>query len=45
MSDKPKLPGSLNTDARLDSWIIINDDRATITIKTGKVEYGQKSWM
>ena len=41
MSDKPKLPGSLNTDARLDSWIIINDDRATITIKTGKVEYGQ----
>ena len=40
MSDEVKLPGSLKTDARIDSWLSI-DAGGTVTIKTGKVEYGQ----
>lgn len=40
MSESPKLPGSLKTDARIDSWLSI-DTGGTITLRTGKVEYGQ----
>lgn len=35
-----KLPGSLQRDPRLDSWIRI-DERGTITVFTGKCELGQ----
>ena len=36
----PRLPGSLNTNRRLDSWLRINAD-GTATVFTGKVELGQ----
>ncbi|HEY4134324.1 MAG TPA: molybdopterin cofactor-binding domain-containing protein [Alphaproteobacteria bacterium] len=39
MSEK-KLPGSLEDDARLDSWLSI-DAGETVTLKTGKTEFGQ----
>ena len=35
-----KLPGSLQRDPKLDSWIRI-DERGTITVFTGKCELGQ----
>jgi len=35
-----RLPGSLNTNRRLDSWLRINAD-GTATVFTGKVELGQ----
>ncbi|TCU41302.1 aldehyde oxidase/xanthine dehydrogenase-like protein [Rhizobium azibense] len=38
--EKPKLPGSLDDDGYLDSWIRIDAD-GTITVFTGKVELGQ----
>jgi CO/xanthine dehydrogenase Mo-binding subunit len=38
--DAKDLPGSLKSDANLDSWIAVNSD-GTVTIKTGKVEIGQ----
>ncbi len=40
MSEPAKLPGSLKTDPRIDSWLSI-DSGGTITLRTGKVEYGQ----
>jgi len=40
MSAPAKLPGSLNTNRRLDQWLRFNLDR-TVTICTGKVEIGQ----
>jgi len=38
--DKPKLPGSLDDDRYLDSWIRIDAD-GKITVFTGKAELGQ----
>ncbi|APO72837.1 isoquinoline 1-oxidoreductase molybdopterin-binding subunit IorB-related protein (plasmid) [Rhizobium gallicum] len=38
--EKPKLPGSLDDDRYLDSWIRIDSD-GKITVFTGKVELGQ----
>jgi len=38
--DKKKLPGSLSVDARIDSWLSI-DAGETVTLKTGKTEFGQ----
>jgi CO/xanthine dehydrogenase Mo-binding subunit len=38
--DKPRLPGSLQTNRRLDAWIRIAGDGA-VTVFTGKVELGQ----
>jgi nicotinate dehydrogenase subunit B len=38
--DKPRLPGSLNTNRTLDAWLRINPD-GTVTVFTGKVELGQ----
>jgi CO/xanthine dehydrogenase Mo-binding subunit len=38
--DKPKLPGSLNTNRMLDAWIRIDPD-GSATVCTGKVELGQ----
>ena len=35
-----KLPGSLDTNRRLDRWLSINPD-GTVTLVTGKVEIGQ----
>jgi CO/xanthine dehydrogenase Mo-binding subunit len=35
-----KLPGSLDTNRRLDRWLSINAD-GTVTLMTGKVEIGQ----
>jgi len=35
-----KLPGSLDTNRRLDRWLSINAD-GTVTLHTGKVEIGQ----
>jgi len=35
-----KLPGSLDTNRRLDRWLSINAD-GTVTLYTGKVEIGQ----
>lgn len=35
-----KLPGSLETNRRLDRWLSINSD-GTVTLITGKVEIGQ----
>ena len=35
-----KLPGSLETNRRLDRWLSINAD-GTVTLVTGKVEIGQ----
>ncbi len=40
MSEPAKLPGSLKTDPRIDSWLSI-DPGGTVTLRTGKVEYGQ----
>ena len=40
MSAPAKLPGSLNTNRRLDQWLRFNPDQ-TITVYTGKVEIGQ----
>ncbi|WP_425299045.1 molybdopterin cofactor-binding domain-containing protein [Rhizobium sullae] len=38
--EKPKLPGSLDDDRYLDSWIRIDSD-GKITVFTGKAELGQ----
>jgi CO/xanthine dehydrogenase Mo-binding subunit len=38
--DRPRLPGSLNGNRRLDAWIAI-DPSGTVTIFTGKIELGQ----
>src|ERR1044071_2545213 len=38
--DAPRLPGSLQTNRRLDAWLRINPD-GTATVYTGKVELGQ----
>src|SRR5262249_42010495 len=38
--EAPRLPGSLQTNRKLDGWIRINGD-GTATIFTGKVELGQ----
>jgi CO/xanthine dehydrogenase Mo-binding subunit len=35
-----KLPGSLDTNRRLDRWLCINND-GTVTVTPGKVEIGQ----
>ncbi len=35
-----KLPGSLDTNRRLDQWLSINRD-GTVTVRPGKVEIGQ----
>ena len=40
MSSPGKLPGSLETNRRLDDWLAINRD-GTVTVYTGKVEIGQ----
>jgi nicotinate dehydrogenase subunit B len=40
MSEEVKLPGSLKTDARIDSWLAL-DAAGIVNIFTGKVEYGQ----
>ncbi len=40
MSDPVKLPGSLDTNRRLNQWLRFNSDR-TVTVFTGKVEIGQ----
>ena len=37
---RPRLPGSLNTNRRIDQWLRFNDDRS-VTILSGKVEIGQ----
>ncbi|HTJ59281.1 MAG TPA: molybdopterin cofactor-binding domain-containing protein [Devosiaceae bacterium] len=39
-ADKPTLPGALNDDPFLDSWIKI-DGKGAITVFTGKAELGQ----
>lgn len=36
----PRLPGSLNSNRRLDAWLRIHAD-GTVTLMTGKVELGQ----
>jgi nicotinate dehydrogenase subunit B len=38
--EPPRLPGSLQTNRRLDAWLRINPD-GTATVFTGKVELGQ----
>jgi CO/xanthine dehydrogenase Mo-binding subunit len=38
--DRPKLPGSLNTNRMLDAWIRIGAD-GKVTVFTGKAELGQ----
>lgn len=38
--DKPKLPGSLHVNRRLDRWLSIHAD-GRVTIRPGKVELGQ----
>lgn len=38
--DKPKLPGSLHVNRRLDRWITVHRD-GYVTIRPGKVELGQ----
>ncbi|MGZ8156133.1 MAG: molybdopterin cofactor-binding domain-containing protein [Burkholderiales bacterium] len=40
MSERPKLPGNLETNRRLDQWVRFGPDR-TVTILTGKIEIGQ----
>ncbi|MCZ6636721.1 MAG: molybdopterin-dependent oxidoreductase, partial [Alphaproteobacteria bacterium] len=41
MSGDPKtLPGSLKKDARIASWIGMEDE-GKVTVRTGKVEIGQ----
>ena len=37
-----KLPGSLETNRRLDRWLSINAD-GTVTLYTGKVEIGHRT--
>jgi nicotinate dehydrogenase subunit B len=38
--DRPRLPGSLETNRNLDAWLRINAD-GSVTVFTGKVELGQ----
>src|SRR5262245_8520088 len=38
--EPPRLPGSLQTNRRLDAWLRINAD-GTATVFTGKIELGQ----
>jgi CO/xanthine dehydrogenase Mo-binding subunit len=38
--DRPRLPGSLNTNRRLEAWISI-EPNGRVTIFTGKIELGQ----
>jgi CO/xanthine dehydrogenase Mo-binding subunit len=38
--ERPRLPGSLNTNRRLDAWIAI-EPNGRVTIFTGKIELGQ----
>jgi nicotinate dehydrogenase subunit B len=38
--ERPRLPGSLNTNRRLDAWLRI-DPNGTVTIFSGKIELGQ----
>ena len=38
--DRPRLPGSLNTNRRLDAWLVI-EPNGRVTIFTGKIELGQ----
>ena len=38
--EPPRLPGSLQTNRKLDGWLRINAD-GTATVFTGKVELGQ----
>jgi CO/xanthine dehydrogenase Mo-binding subunit len=38
--DRPRLPGSLHTNRRLDAWLAFHAD-GTVTIRPGKVELGQ----
>ena len=38
--DRPRLPGSLNTNRRLDAWLVI-EPNGQVTIFTGKIELGQ----
>jgi CO/xanthine dehydrogenase Mo-binding subunit len=38
--DAPRLPGSLQTNRKLDGWVRINPD-GTATVFTGKIELGQ----
>jgi CO/xanthine dehydrogenase Mo-binding subunit len=40
MAERPKLPGNLETNRRLDRWVRFEPDR-TVTILTGKIEIGQ----
>ena len=40
LAQSPALPGSLNTNRRLDAWLRI-DPNGTVTIFTGKIELGQ----
>ena len=40
MTSRPKLPGNLETNRRLDRWVRFEPDR-TVTILTGKIEIGQ----
>src|SRR5262249_53174364 len=37
---EPRLPGDLQTNRRLESWLKIGAD-GTVTVQTGKVELGQ----
>ena len=39
-TQKPRLPGSLDTNRMLDGWLRINAD-GSVTVFTGKVELGQ----
>ena len=38
--ERPRLPGSLNTNRRLDAWLAI-EPNGRVTIFTGKIELGQ----
>src|SRR3954451_1482084 len=38
--DRPRLPGSLDTNRMLDAWLRIGGD-GKVTVFTGKVELGQ----
>jgi CO/xanthine dehydrogenase Mo-binding subunit len=38
--ERPRLPGSLNTNRRLDAWLRI-DPNGAVTIFSGKIELGQ----
>lgn len=39
-ADKPRLPGSLQANRKINAWIRINDDKS-VTLLIGKVELGQ----